>query len=523
MPFFIGATVSFVIGIAVQTFLDDPISIALWLMVLAFCVGMVWRRGSSVSSSPVLILMSLCLIFLSLGIIRTEIFLTQFETSSLETQIGETVSVSGVIIKEPDFREKTVQLYVETNSGKLLVSTDKNVDIEYGDKVNIEGKLSKPESFETELGRTFDYQTYLKIRGVEYKVSFAEVEIIEKGLGNPIVYFLLKTKEKFVDSIQSVIPEPQVGLGSGLLLGIKSALGDDIEEDFRRTGIIHIVVLSGYNVMLVVAFIIFCFSFLLSHRSRMVAGVVAIVCFALIVGLSPTVVRASIMAVLVLIAQSYGRQYDVTRGLLFAGLVMLFINPYLIYDIGFQLSFVATLGLIMIVPKLEESFVNRNKGLGLREFFLATVSTQIAVLPLLMYHIGEISLIAVLVNILVLPIVPLAMMLTFLTGILGFVSMTAASMVGFVATLSLSYILLIAHWFSSFPFATITVPQFGVMGTLGLYLVMAAGLYYWENRTIKENNPFSDWVIEEEKEPSSLPNESTSDEPSSLDPPVFFR
>jgi len=148
-------------------------------------------------------------------------------------------------------------------------------------------------------------------------------------------------------SIEAVIPEPQVGLAEGLLLGVKQALGDELEVVFRKTGIIHIVVLSGYNVMLVVIFITYVLSYVLPYRARVPFGILAIVCFAVLVGLSATVVRASIMASLILFARATGRTYAVMRALCFAGVIMVLINPYLlVYDVGFQLSFLATLGLI---------------------------------------------------------------------------------------------------------------------------------------------------------------------------------
>ena len=156
--------------------------------------------------------------------------------------------------------------------------------------------------------------------------------------------------------------------------------------------------------------------------------------FALIVGLSATVVRASVMACILLIAQAYGRTYDVLRALLFAGVVMIAINPFLLlYDIGFQFSFMATVGLILVAPQFESFVSDGFSKLGFRDFFIATVATQIAVLPLLLYHIGEVSLIAVVVNVLVLPAVPFAMLTTFLAGVTALISEPIALLFAFLA------------------------------------------------------------------------------------------
>ena len=158
-------------------------------------------------------------------------------------------------------------------------------------------------------------------------------------------------KQKFIKALEAVIPEPQAGLGEGLLLGVNEALGDELKTAFRKTGIIHIVVLSGYNVMIVAEAIMRLLAFWFTPWIRLLIGLIAIGGFAFLVGLGPTVVRASLMAALILVARATGRHYAVLRSLMFAGLVMLIFNPHLlVFDPGFQLSFLATLALIWLAP-----------------------------------------------------------------------------------------------------------------------------------------------------------------------------
>jgi competence protein ComEC len=205
------------------------------------------------------------------------------------------------------------------------------------------------------------------------------------------------------------------------------------------------------------------------------------------------------MASLLLLAQGFGRQYDVMRGLFFAGAIMLLFNPYLlVYDIGFQLSFMATLGLLLIIPHFESTVVTAASTLQIKDFFFATLATQIAVLPLLLYHIGEVSIVAIVVNVLVLPVVPIAMLLTFITGMVAFVSLPLASIIGFLANLSLVYILFVAEWFAKLPFAAIEIPEFSATGMLLLYVVLAGVLFYVKRRSLK--SLVSVWKIEDELE-----------------------
>jgi competence protein ComEC len=521
---FIGSICSFAIGVSLQTMFAFPLAGAVWLMLLGLVVALLWRKRSSASSALVLLSVSFCLTFASLGLLRAEVFSWQFGVSDLEASVGQTIEIEGVVVVEPDYKPQTVQIYIETGSDKVLVTTDRHTEIVYGDKVLVKGKLEKPTSFETDLGRTFDYVGYLLARKVEYRMSFAKVEVTEPNSKTTLTSVLLQGKSKFISSIKEAIPEPEVGLGSGLLLGVKSALGEDIEEDFRRTGIIHIVVLSGYNVMLVVAFILFIFSFFLPMRWRFAFGLLAIVSFALLVGLSATVVRASIMVSLVLFAQSFGRQYDILSGLFLAGFVMLVVNPYLLlYDIGFQLSFMATLGLILIVPYFEASLMLEEKKIKGKEFLLSTIATQIAVLPLLMYHIGQVSLVAVFVNLLVLPIVPVAMFMTFITGMVGLLSVSIASLLGYITSFVLWLIIYIAQIFSELPFASVLIPEFSGFGVLLSYIAMT-GIYFYlkRNKISLQQDEYRDWEIVEEEEKVGSESEPTPNE-SKENLPIFFR
>ena len=307
-----------------------------------------------------------------------------------------------------------------------------------------------------------------------------------------------------------------------MLLGVKQALGDDIENAFRTVGITHIVVLSGYNVMLVVAFILYLLAIVLPLRLRLIFGAVAVVLFACMVGLSATVMRASTMAVLVLIAKATGRTYAVTRALVLTGVLMLLINPYLlVYDVGFQLSFVATLGLILLAPSIEKHLRFMPVTFGMREFLTATLSAQIFVMPILLYQIGQFSVVAVVVNILVLPVVPFAMLLTFISGIVGFISVQLSLPFAYLASLSLSYILYVAQKFALLPFASFIIPAFPFYVVVLTYGVLGALLFYARTRGSIKTEPLSDWAIEDEE--AFIEDLLKTKTVTHVQTPIFFR
>ena len=501
---FYSAGIAFTLGIFIRSLytLSFP-TFYLFLLVSLTC-AFVWRLKRGNRRSPLYIL-SVCLLCFALGLMRVD--LSERTHSPLAELVGTSVTLDGVIIREPDVRERSQQLYVRTDEGEtILALTDKFQNFAYGDRVEVTGELKVPEPFETDLGRVFDYRGYLRARGVNYMISFGHLTHISNGNGNVFMAALLSGKAIFMQTIEGIIPEPQVGLGEGLLLGVNRALGADLEQIFRRTGIIHIVVLSGYNVMLVAEAIMRLLSFVFRPRTRMVIGVVGISTFALLVGLSATVVRASIMAVLILVARATGRTYAITRALMLAGIAMLLINPYLlVFDPGFQLSFLATVGLIFLAPLIEKRLTLVPTKFQVREFLTATIATQLFVLPILIYSIGSFSIVSVVVNVLVLPTVPITMLLTFITGVFGLLLPSLGILCGYVAHLALSYIIVVATFFGSMSFAAIAIPAipfwvvlvaYGGMGLTLFHFHTQKNIFYGNEYNNTDN--LSDWTIEEE-------------------------
>lgn len=475
--FFYTMVGAFVGGVAVGSFFSISLPLVAWLLGLALITALGACRSEKLISRQILLFFSVCLFCGSVGMLRVELQ-TPVVKPSLSQQLGEKIELEGVVVREPENRAYTTHLYVEAEGVIFLIFADPFVPVEYGDLINFGGELSLPENFETDLGRTFNYSGYLAARGVGYIISFAEVELIEKAAGNKFLIRLYRGKSSFIEQLENILPAPQVGLGEGLLLGVKQALGDDLETAFRRSGLIHIVVLSGYNVMLVVTFFMYVLSYVLPYRLRLLVGIVAITVFALLVGLSATVLRASVMAALLLLLRFSNHTYHVLRALMLAGIIMLLLNPYLLlYDIGFQLSFMATTGLILLAEPVSNYLHRVPKLFGLREFLTATLVTQFFVLPLLLYHIGEVSIVSIIANVLVLPIVPVAMMLTFITGVLGWVWSPVAYICGYLAYLSLQYIIIVTQTLAGTPLATVSVPAFSEWFLLIGYVFIATFAY----------------------------------------------
>jgi len=505
-------------GIFFRSFFYVGASDAVFLLCVALVCGVVWRRKAFGFASP-LFLTCIALVSFSLGAVRLGV--EESYVSFLEAYDNKKIVLEGSVAREPEFRERVVHLYVEPAiedvDEYVLVTADKfaftEESIEYGDFIRVTGTVKKPEPFETDGGRTFDYVGYLRARNVMYTIPFASITVTEKIPS--FTASLYDGKHSFMRVLEQSIPAPESGLGEGVLLGVKRSLGDELEEVFRKTGIIHIVVLSGYNIMIVVEAVMFVLTALFFPRTRMFLGICAVCIFALLVGFSATVVRASIMAIFLIIARCTGRVYAVIRALTLALIVMLLFNPYLlVHDVGFQLSFLATLGLILFSPHIEKRLTRITTWIGIRSFVTATLATQITVLPLLLYHTGMFSVVSLLVNVLVLPMVPVAMGLTFLTGTLGAFSDVLGTGFGLLAYVSLTYIIEVAKFFGSFLFSAFTVQVFPFWIVFISYVGITTGYVIFtrhETEVKEEENPYADWVIEEEKE---KPTEGVQSTPS---------
>ncbi|HRH55514.1 MAG TPA: ComEC/Rec2 family competence protein [Candidatus Paceibacterota bacterium] len=393
--------------------------------------------------------------------------------------IGTEIALEGWVAAEPDIRETTQRVTLEVTRGgastRVLAVAPLYPIVAYGEEVLVLGTLALPESFEGDTGRTFRYDRFLEKDGIHALVERARLESLAppKGVQASVMGGLLFLKQRFQEGLSTALPEPGASLASGLITGGKQGLGDSLLDAFIVAGLVHIVVLSGYNVMLVAEGVLRGLSFL-PRRTAAIAAGITIALFVLAAGAGSASVRAGLMAGLALLARATGRTYAVVRALLVVGMIMLVLNPLLlVYDPGFQLSFIATLGLIIGAPLIAARLA-WIKSEFWRELVAATIAAQVAVLPLLLYQTGLLSIVSFPANLLVLPAVPLAMALSAIAGIAGIVSPFLAPIIGLPAHLLLSYIVEVARIGSELPASSLVVPEFPFIAVVLAYL----GLVY---------------------------------------------
>lgn len=419
--------------------------------------------------------------------------------------LREEVYISGNIVDEPVRKDSGQSFTLMTDRIALLqeqpsdnrsnekgdctshlyirVKTSIYPELFYGDKVAFSGKLNRPANFVSEIGRSFDYEGYLSKDGIYYEVKSAkdlvvsEVDSAPRSLVsvaqfelNKILFFL---KRNFVRTLERYIHEPASSLGAGLVVGEKSSLGNEYIDKFRAVGLIHIIVLSGFNITIIAV----AMRKVLDRLPRVwgiVVGASGIVLFGIMVGGGATVVRSCLMAILALTSEIMRRDYNIVRSIIFVMLVMLIENPTIfLHDPSFQLSFLATTGLIILANPLEEKLSFIPEKFGLRSVVATSLATQIFVTPYLLWMMGETSIIGLFTNIIVLPIVPWTMLLVFVTGTLGQIHSFFGTSFGLLSQIILDFILYVADTFSRFPIATVTVLSFHFGWVIIFYTIFA--------------------------------------------------
>lgn len=459
----------FVVGVLVRSLLEINIFVVLFIGIMAMAMTLFFSLISKVKWGVVFSIFILAFCF---GAYR-------FHASDkpapyvFESRLGEEANFTGVVIDEPEIRENNVKFKTKIeDSGEkinILITTSFNQDIKYGDKLNIIGKLKKPENFITDQGKDFDYVNYLRKDGIFYLINYPKIELVSNGHGNFIKSFLFEVKEKFLGKVNSNISEPESLLMGGLILGEKASFSDDLRTSFINTGTIHIVALSGYNVTIVAEWIMKLFSYF-PRNFGIGMGIFVIILFVLMTGASSTAIRAGIMAILVLVARATGRNYDVARALTLAGVFMILYNPFtLIYDVSFQLSFIATVAVIFYTPKIEKYFSWVPKTFQLRDIVSVTSAAYIFVTPFILYKMGNLSLVALPANILILPFIPITMLFGFLTGFVGLFWYTFSVPFGYISYLLLNYELSVVNFFSNLSFSAFYITNFPLIITLIIY------------------------------------------------------
>lgn len=393
----------------------------------------------------------------------------QQELLPYESLIGQNLELKGVVSEDPDkggnaelvLRLQGIVVSKHAIAGSIWVSAGAKPDIKRGDIVTVRGKLSAGfGSFSASMYR-------------------AEIIKAERPYPGDVAG---RVRDWFADSVREGVSEPEASLGIGYLVGQRRGLPPELDEALKIAGLSHIVVASGYNLTILVRLARRLFA-KISRYMALFAGGSMITAFIMVTGMSPSMSRAGLIAGLSLLVWYYGRTFQPLVLLPFAAAITLLVNPSFGWnDLGWQLSFAAFAGVMIVAPLLQSYFFGDEKPSMIRQIVGETIAAQICTLPILILAFGQFSNVAIVANLLVLPLVPFAMLLTFIAGVGSLITPPLAGVFGAPASWILEYMTSVAIYLAGLPWAQTTLAVSSFTVTI-MYASIAGVCWYMWRKT----------------------------------------
>lgn len=366
--------------------------------------------------------------------------LTSVDIARFEKIYGQEVRVKGIVSGDVEDIDSSVSSFNFTNlvindekfTGVIKVSTD-NSKINRGDFLTIVGIVQKG---------------FGSNSGAMYRAKV--LEITHPAQSDIVVTI----RDWFADGVKNAINEPESSLGLGFLLGQKNSLPTNLIISLQLVGLTHMIVASGYNLTILVRFARRIFVKISKYLAT-AFSIIMIIVFILITGLSPSMSRAGFVSLISLLAWYYGRRFHPIVLLALAiATTLMFCPNYAWGDIGWQLSFLAFAGVMIFAPLTQRYFFDNKKVGFVAQVLIETVSAQIMTAPIIIMAFGQISNVAILSNLILLPLVPLVMLLTFIAGLGGLIAPSFAGYIGLPASWLLSVMIWIVKKFAELPWVS---------------------------------------------------------------------
>ncbi len=401
---------------------------------------------------------------------------------------NKNISIEGTIISDIEEKEYNYTFTIRTKDDYFLVNLKKNkeeISLEYGDKLQISGEYQEPNKARNYKG--FDYKNYLKINKV-YGIIRVDLytNIIIKHQKNLSNFKLLihKIREKLKQNIQELLTKETYALGIGILIGDNSRINEKIVEDFKNSNLSHMLAVSGTHINYVVLTVSILFTKKRAGiKAQRVVTIMMMLFFMELTQMTSSVVRAGISCIIYMLASLLYRKADVINAMAISTLLILLNNPFKLFDIGFQLSYAGTLGIILFCKLINIPI--KNKLLKyLKDSIIISISANIFIIPIMMYQFNTISLTFILSNLLAGPLLGISIILEIIVLLISFMSINIAAIPAKVLNILLILIINIANWFSNIEISKIYVITPKIISIVAYYLICAAIILKQKNRKI---------------------------------------
>ncbi|MEA2088469.1 MAG: ComEC/Rec2 family competence protein [Patescibacteria group bacterium] len=465
-------SISFITGIGIASLIRLPLFGSYFLLII-FIVAFFLNKKKLFLHY--LIIFSICFL---IGVLRCE--LTEPE-KTISNQQKEIV-LKGIIIEEPEDRENCSELIIKNvlTKEKILLRTDLYPEYSYGDKIKIK---CKPKIIDAKSS----YGRYLTKNKIKFICYYPEISLQSKNNGNKFYAKILKQKQKSRNIIEKTLPDPESKILSAIILGYKKQIPNDWREKFAQVGISHITAISGMH-LVIISFILL--SILISigiwRQKAFYITLILLWLFIIMIGFPASAFRAGIMISVIMWARHLGRVNNLISVLSLTASFLLIINPLFLFgDVGFQLSFLAILGIIYLSPIFYKWLKNIPDFYGLKKILIITLSAQAATLPVAVYHFGNIPFLALPVNLIAVPILPVILFLGLILIFSGFIAIKLAVVIGWIVWAILNMFLKIVSLFVSLPLSHFYMEKINFLIILIIYALIIIGVHYW-----KKNNKF---------------------------------
>jgi competence protein ComEC len=480
----------FALGVCLQKFLAVPFILLYFLAFFVIALSFILTRNEKLSA--ILILAS----YFLLGSVfySNSTALPVNDISKFSFVINKTVFLKGIISSEPKdkklnainktnfiFEAKEIKLTNEWHkiSGKILVNCFAKNNLSYGDFLVLEGRLFRPVNFN--LGARFGYADYLKNQGIYFIFSVKKnnlLKVVGKNRANFFISVSFKAKKAIQEIIRKNLPSVESGILEAFILGERSRLPREINNLFVQTGTVHILAISGFNVGIVIFIVLILLKFLRISRSpRVILTILFIIIYAIITGSQPSVIRASIMAIVILIGILLQRESDIYNSVSFAAIIILMLNPKALFDVGFQLSFLSVISIVWLEPKIEKPilklFNSKSKALILVVRSLSvSLAAWLGVAGLVLYYFSIFSPVTILANLFIVPFSSLIVALGFCLIILGGIFPAIAFIFSGSLKLCLDFLVYAVWLFHRLPASFFYLRPITIYQVLGYYLIL---------------------------------------------------
>ncbi|MFN8577634.1 MAG: DNA internalization-related competence protein ComEC/Rec2 [Candidatus Sericytochromatia bacterium] len=389
------------------------------------------------------------------------------------------IKIQALIISEPKIDENktsfeinseiVLEPYISLSAGKILVNIyDKNLELEYGDRVEINGNLDlPPKAFNP---NEFSYKKYLEQKGIFSFISANKVSIIEKNTVNNFQYFIIKIRKSILNKLYNSMPQESANIISSLVFGAKATpVSKDIRDDFNTLGLSHILAASGMQITLIMTTGLLFIRFArINKLFGLILTIITIIFYIFMTGFPMSIIRAGLLNIIILLIRYKRETPDTYKVLSIVTFIILLFSPLSLFDIGLQFSILATLGLLYISKPLEEKLI------FLPTFLSSTVamilSAQIMVLPLQLYHFGQFSYLFLPSNLIAVLFVDLLTYMSIATIILSFIIPFIGNTLGYITYFILSFFIKIVEFLSLLPYAIFYIKKLDIFFVILSYI-----------------------------------------------------